>query len=263
MSVRKGVLIDISKCIGCRACQVACKEWNDLPAEHTINRGTYENPPHLSGTTWNIIKFYELEEDNKVMWHFKRHGCHHCTDSNCLEGCPTGAIKRSPSGMVYIDQKICIGCKNCIQLCPFGIPHLNAKTGTSMKCTGCFDRVERGDEPACAKACPTGALTFGNRSQLLAMAYDRLNVLRKQGNTRASIYGEKELGGLGFFYILLNDPEFYGLPKNPKVVSKYFYNILSNSFIGLISAAVISLGAIFTFRDRRKLNNKKKDESDS
>ena len=124
-----------------------------------------------------------------------------------------------------------------------------------------LDRVENGDMPACAKACPTGALTFGNRSQLLAMAYERLNVLRKQGNKRASIYGEKELGGLGFFYILLENPEFYGLPKNPKIVSKYFYNILSNSFIGLISAAVISLGAIFTFRDRRKKLPKNEQEN--
>ncbi len=263
MAVKKGVLIDISKCIGCRACQVACKEWNSLPAVKTRNWGSYQNPASLNADTWSIIEYFETEENNKVAWHFKRHGCHHCTDANCLEGCPTGAIKRSPSGMVYIDQKICIGCKNCIQLCPFGIPHLNETTGTSMKCTGCFDRVENGDAPACAKACPTGALTFGNRSQLLAMAYDRLNFLRKQGNYRASIYGEKELGGLGFFYILLENPEFYGLPKDPKIVSKYFYNILSNSFISLISAAVITLGAIFTFRDRGKKKQDKEIEKEN
>ncbi len=259
MAVRKGVLIDTTKCIGCRACQVACKEWNDLPAEKTVNRGSYENPPSLSAHTWTKINFYEEwdKEKNKFIWHFKRSGCHHCTDSNCLEGCPTGAIKRSPSGMVHIDQNICIGCKNCIQLCPFGIPHLNEETGTSVKCTGCYDRVENGLPPACAKACPTGALTFGNLSELRALANDRLVELRKQGNYRACIYGDTQLGGLGFFYILQNDPEFYGLPKNPKVVSKYFWNILSNSFIATIAAAVIGLGAIFTFRDRTKNNNEK------
>ncbi len=256
MAIRKGVLIDITKCIGCRACQVACKEWNDLPAEHTVNRGSYQNPPYLSAKTWTLIEFYEEwdRSNNKVIWHFRRSGCHHCTDANCLESCPTGAIKRSPSGMVYVDEKICIGCKNCIQVCPFGIPHLNENTGTIVKCTGCYDRVENGLAPACAKACPTGALTFGNLSELKALANKRLVELRAQGNERACIYGDTQLGGLGFFYILQNDPEFYGLPKNPKLVSKYFWNILSNSFISLIAAAVISLGAIFTFRDRTKNN---------
>ena len=249
---KMGVLIDMSKCIGCRACQIACKEWNGLPPEKTENRGTYQNPPRLSPVTWTLIEFREEKQDGKILWHFRRVGCHHCTYANCMEACPVGAIKRSPSGMIYVDHSRCMGCKNCVMACPFGIPQMDPETGMMYKCTGCYDRIENGLPPACAKACPTGALTFGPVSQLKAIAQERLKYLWSIGYKKACLYGDKELGGLGFFYILLREPGFYGLPEEPKSVSRDFFNVLTNSFMSLIAMGIVALGSLLALRERTK-----------
>ena len=210
------MLIDVSKCMGCRGCQVACKQWNQLPAEKTRNTGTYQNPPRLSGKTWTLVSFIE-PDDGDVRWLFRKQQCLHCGEATCLQVCPTGAIKRQ-RGIVFIDQDICTGCKYCVETCPFGTPHPNPDTGTAMKCRMCLDRVVNGLKPACVTACSTGALNFGSREEMVAIARERHQELRKT-HPDANIYGasDKVLGGLGAIYLLSEKASVYGLPLDPKL----------------------------------------------
>jgi len=219
MSGRKAMLIDVSKCMGCRGCQVACKQWNQLPAEKTEFTGTYQNPPKLSGKTWTLISFNEVEgtaPEKPTEWLFRKQQCLHCGTAACLQVCPTGAIKRDENGIVHIDQAICTGCKYCVETCPFGTPHPDSQTGTARKCRMCIDRVSNGMRPACVTACPTGALEFGDREAMLDEARGRAAILQQQGRT-ANIYGEKELGGLGALYLLTDKASVFGLPEDPKL----------------------------------------------
>lgn len=216
---RVGMLLDTSKCMGCRGCQVACKQWNQLSAEKTEFTGTYQNPPRLSGQTWTLITFNEVvgkKPELPVQWLFRKEQCHHCGEASCLQVCPTGAIKRLDNGIVYIDQAICAGCKYCVETCPFEVPQVNHASGTAMKCRMCLDRVGNGLQPACATACPTGAIQFGPWDKMLQLAKTRKALLTEQGHT-PTIYGETELGGLGAMYLLMESPEAYGLPVNPRL----------------------------------------------
>lgn len=212
---RKGMLIDVTRCMGCRACQVACKQWNQLPAEKTYFSGTYQNPPKLSASTWTLISFIEPDE-GPVRWLFRKQQCLHCGDPTCVQACPTGALKKRADGIVYIDQKICAGCKYCVESCPFSTPKADHKSGTAKKCRMCIDRVDNGLQPACATTCPTGAVKFGNRDYLLRVAKKRQAFLAKHTGTTPRIYGETELGGLGVMYILPEKAKTYGLPEDPK-----------------------------------------------
>jgi formate dehydrogenase iron-sulfur subunit len=220
----KAMLNDVTKCIACRACQVACKQWHDLPAEVTSNRGTYENPPDLSANTWTKIEFREFGDNGTLRWLFRKQQCMHCTDPACVKVCPTGALKRHPTlGFVTYERNKCSGCGYCIEFCPFSIPrmdeHANKLLGTGLmggKCDFCFDRVSNGLEPACAKACPTGAIKFGERDDLIIEGRQRVQVL-KETHPDANLYGEYELGGLHMMYVLDERPEVYGLPENPQM----------------------------------------------
>ena len=237
MVAKKAMLIDVSKCMACRACQVACKQWNQLPAEKTHFTGSYQNPPGLSGKTWTLISFTEPEE-GETRWLFRKLQCLHCTKASCVLVCPTGAAKRREDGVVVIDQKACTGCKDCVESCPFDTPKYDPDTGTARKCDFCLDRVDNGLEPACAKACPTGAIIFGEREEILQLARKRQRALTK-GNpgTVPRIYGEKdELGGLGVMYLLPEAASTYGLPDRPqvptaRVVFKWLAGIIPGSIV--------------------------------
>ena len=247
----KATLIDISKCIACRGCQVACKAWNDLPAETTVNWGSYQNPPELSEKTWTLVTFKEVTENGKVRWLFRKHQCMHCTEASCVSVCPTGAAKRYADGYVVIDQNWCIGCGYCVTACPFGVPHLGEPKGAARKCRFCIDRVTDGLTPACAKACPTGAIQFGERNELIAKGKAQVRELRANGHPNARLYGETELGGLHQMYVLTDRPAIFGLPEAPRVATT---NVLGQWLSGIITAGiVVALPFWLLFKRRQEI----------
>ena len=212
---KKIKLYDATKCTGCRGCQLACKQWNDLPAEQTENRGSYQNPQSLNPNTWLLMHFDEVDAGaDGVKWIFRNESCMHCTDAACVKVCPSGALTHTKYGTVVLDQKKCIGCRECVTACPFDIPQYDAKTEKTVKCDMCFSRLENNLEPACVKACPTGALQFGDEDEMQAIIKDRLAALKGKGH----LYGDKFVGGTHMLYILPEQPVHYaGLPQNPMV----------------------------------------------
>lgn len=240
----KARLIDTSKCMACRGCQVACKQWHELPAVSTEQLGTYENPPELSGHTWIRVEFRERPGE----WLFRAHTCMHCTEASCEQVCPTGAISHQGE-FVIIDQEWCIGCGYCVQACPFDVPHKDEITGTARKCTFCIDRVSNGFEPACAKTCPTGAIQFGEREDLITVAHAKAQALRANGHPNASVYGENELGGLHTIYVLTDSPSVYGLPESPKLVTS---TGVGQWLSGIIAGGVIAAVPFWLLFRRRK-----------
>lgn len=215
--MHKAMLIDPSKCIGCRACQVACKQWNQLPAEETVFSGSYENPPAISAVTWTKIMFRESERDGVINWLFCKQGCMHCSDAACMTVCPSGAIYHTDAGTVAVDTTRCIGCNYCAASCPFQAVSFDRRTNLPPKCTFCHDRIVNGLKPACAQACPTGAIYYGDRPDMIRLGYERVDRLKSMGKPDARIYGLDEVGGTGMVYVLSGGPETYGLPDDPHV----------------------------------------------
>jgi len=255
----KAILIDTSKCTACRGCQVACKQWNDLPAEKTHNWGSYQNPEHLSAVTWKLVTFHEDDEGDEFQWLFLPKQCLHCTDASCVSVCPTGAAHYR-GGTVLIDQTLCIGCGYCVEACPFDVPHSmpgpdDRHKGTARKCTMCVDRIDNGLEPACAKTCPAGAYSFGERSELIAKGKAIVERLRSKGHLSASLYGENELGGLHVMFVLQDSPQKYGLPTNPQVATK---NVLGQWLSGFVATGVVAALPFWLLTKRkRELANSK------
>ena len=244
----KAILVDTSKCIGCRGCQVACKQWHDLQAEPTEFRGTYENPPDLSAKTWRKVRFVETAgDDGRLRWRFISDACKHCTDASCLAVCPTGALFRRPWGAVDLNQEICNGCRYCVAACPFGVVTFNEETGRVDKCVMCPDRVEAGLAPACVTTCPTGALTFGERDGLLARAKRRIAALHGRAKNGARLYGETELSGLHAIYVLQDRPETYGLPERPRFATA---SVLPGSLTSVLASLAMGVAALVAFRQR-------------
>ena len=242
---------DVSLCIGCRACQVACKEWNGLPAEAPEWTGSYQNHEHFTDKSYRLVRFFEQADDKGgLTWHMMSDVCKHCARAGCLEACPTGAIYRTEFGTININHDTCNGCRYCVSACPFGVVAFNEDTGTAAKCTFCNDRIHDGLAPACVKACPTGSITFGYRDELAARARTRVEHLHRMGVTEARLYGEdpgEALGGLNAFFLLLGKPSLYGLPERPRLPQR---NILVDSLLAIGSAVLLGLAAVFNFRSR-------------
>ena len=213
-------LIDTSTCIGCKACEVACQEWNDLPPETTVQVGTYQTLPQTTSNFWNLIKFHEYEDGAGLHWLMRKDQCMHCADPGCLKACPApGAIVQYNNGIVDFQQEYCIGCGYCIAGCPFDIPRFNTRTKKVYKCTLCVDRVAVGLEPACIKACPTSCLQFGTKDQMRQIGEKRVAQLKAAGYSQASLYDPPGVRGTGVITVLaLGDrPEAYGLPRDPSI----------------------------------------------
>jgi len=213
-------LIDVSKCIGCKACQVACMEWNDIRDDVGTTLGVYDNPIDLTDRSWTVMRFYEEELPQKgLQWLIVKDGCLHCEDPGCLRACPApGAIVQFANGIVDFQQDNCIGCGYCQTGCPFNIPRYSMKDQKAYKCTLCSDRVAVGLEPACIKSCPTQALTFGSKDDMLDLARERVSELGERGFQKASIYDPSGVGGTHVLYVLPHgDPELYRLPAKPEV----------------------------------------------
>lgn len=223
---RVGFFTDTSVCIGCKACEVACQEWNDLPVVATKQEGSYQTLPTLHAQYWNLIRFSERDVDGGIAWLMRKDQCMHCADPGCLRACPAdGAIVQYTNGIVDFQQENCIGCEFCVSGCPFDIPKFNPATKKVYKCTLCSDRVGGGLEPACIKACPTGCLKFGTKDDMKYIAEERAKQLRDNfGFQNAGVYDPSSIGGTHVVYVLhdATDPERYGgLPKNPVIPWSY------------------------------------------
>jgi formate dehydrogenase iron-sulfur subunit len=213
-------LIDISKCIGCKACQSACMEWNNLRDAVGTNTGTYDNPRDLTENSWTVMKFFEVEPNGHLEWLIRKDGCMHCADPGCLKACPSpGAIVQYANGIVDFHEENCIGCGYCMTGCPFNVPRISKKDSKAYKCTLCSDRVSVGLEPACIKTCPTGALVFGTKEDMIDHASERIADLKERGYQAAGLYDPAGVGGTHVMYVLqhADKPELYGLPKDPKI----------------------------------------------
>lgn len=216
-------LIDVSKCIGCKACEAACLEWNDLRAEIGVNVGVYDNPPDLSPDMLTVMRFSEWvnPETQNLEWLIRKDGCMHCEDPGCLKACPApGAIVQYSNGIVDFVHENCIGCGYCVKGCPFNIPRISQVDHKAYKCTLCSDRVAVGQGPACAKACPTHAIVFGTKEEMTKHAEERIRDLKSRGFKNAGLYDPPGVGGTHVMYVLhhADQPQLYsGLPADPKI----------------------------------------------
>ncbi len=257
-----GFFTDTSVCIGCKACEVACKEWNQLPAERDGLSGmSYDNTRDLSATTWRHVAFVEQMEPGgegaapefQSRWLMSSDVCKHCDPAPCLEACPTGAIFRTEFDTVVVQQDICNGCGYCVPACPFGVVDLNDGDGKAHKCTMCYDRLKGGLEPACSKVCPTDSIQFGPLEELIPRAETRVRTLRERGVEDAYLYGAPghpgATGGiekLNAFFLLLDRPEVYNFPEAPSRPAERIGPALGTGlavFAGLALTAAALLGS--------------------
>jgi formate dehydrogenase iron-sulfur subunit len=251
---RKALLISPEVCIGCRGCQTACKSWNQLPGQKTINTGTYQNPPDLTPADYNIIRYSEVpSQPNPVQWLFVSRRCMHCGDAGCMKICPApGALYRTNEGAVAFNKEKCIGCKLCVAACPFDVPRYDAQ-GKVSKCHLCFDRIAEGLSPACAKTCPTGAIKFGDREELISAA-------KKSGYEK--VYGEADLTGLGTLYAFKETPKIYGMSDNPVIPESviFWHRVLKPLAViglgGAVAGALLHYVTVGPKRDDEEVNKK-------
>ena len=260
-----GFFTDTSVCIGCKACEVACKEWNAVPDDGFNLLGlSYDNTGSLSANTWRHVAFIEQSKPfgaqatgveaaptsgrEDVRWLMSSDVCKHCTEAGCLDVCPTGALFRTEFDTVVVQQDICNGCGYCIPACPFGVIDRRESDGKAWKCTLCYDRIGEGQTPACAKACPTESIQYGPLDELRERAQGRLDQLVEAGVSDAQLYLEDDgdgVGGGGAFFLLLDKPEVYGLPPDPVVPTRDVWSMWRHAaaaagvFAGLGAAAFL------------------------
>jgi len=260
--VEVGFFTDPSVCIGCKACEVACKEWNEVPDDgFTWTGNSYDNTGHLGASTWRHVLFVEQnrskgnqiagpmslggEEEDPFRWIFLSDVCKHCENAGCLEACPTGSIVRTEIGSVLVQNDVCNGCGYCVVACPFGVidrrPTPLPDAGGAFKCTFCYDRQKSGLTPACAKVCPTESIVFGRLDDLRVRGARRVQTLQESGYGDARLYDPKEtsVGGIHAFFLLLGEPEAYGLPPKPQIPTIH----LKSSWWAALATAI---GAIAT-----------------
>ena len=245
---RMGFFTDTSVCIGCKACEVACKEWNEVPEDGLRFSGeSFDNTGSLSANSWRHVAFIEQPTrldgvqapDSAFRWLMSSDVCKHCTSAACLDVCPTGALFRTEFGTVVVQEDVCNGCGYCVPACPFGVIDRREGDGRAWKCTLCYDRLKDGMEPACAKACPTDSIQFGELDELHARANGRVAELREEGVEEARLYGADPgdgVGGFGAFFLLLDEPEAYGLPPDPVVTTR--------DLPGMYRTAAVAAGAL-------------------
>jgi formate dehydrogenase iron-sulfur subunit len=283
---RMGFFTDTSVCIGCKACEVACKTWNDVPEDGYLLTGmSYDNTQELDASTWRHVAFIEqpvvstgstggsaepvettvdlgmpvllpdegaTAEDSGVRWLMSSDVCKHCTHAACLDVCPTGALFRTEFGTVVVQPDVCNGCGYCVPACPYGVIDIRPEDGRAFKCTLCYDRLKEGQQPACAQACPTESIQFGELDELRERADRRLEELHEKGVDVARLYGrdpEDGVGGDGAFFLLLDEPEIYGLPPDPVVTTRDLGSIWKH--VGAAALAVAGLG-VAAFAGRRR-----------
>ena len=244
-------LIDISKCIGCKACQVACMEWNDTRDTIGTNHGVLDNPLDLTENSWTVMRYSEVETDRGLEWLIRKDGCMHCTEPGCLKACPApGAIVQYSNGIVDFHEESCIGCGYCITGCPFNISRLSKKDSKVYKCTLCSDRVAVGLEPACVKTCPTGAIMFGTKEAMLHHAEGRIIDLRSRGFAKAGVYDPQGVGGTHVMYVLqhADRPEIYsGLPREPAIGPLVELWKGAAKPVASLALAAVGIGAFFHY----------------
>ena len=256
MAQPMGFFTDTTVCIGCKACEVACKQWNQLPATDggrpLLSGDSYDNTRRLDGIHWRHVKFVEqfTPDRGEGRWLLMSDVCKHCVRAGCLEVCPTGAIIRTEFDTVVIQSDVCNGCRDCIGACPFGVIGINPASGTAQKCTLCYDRLQAGLQPACSQACPTGSIRFGPVADLKTLATARVQQLHERGERGAYLYGadERMLGGLNSFFLLVDRPEVYGLPRDPKMPTR---NLGPSALWSFLGAVLVGLIGLFNFRARR------------
>ncbi|HEY8372511.1 MAG TPA: 4Fe-4S dicluster domain-containing protein [Pseudonocardiaceae bacterium] len=280
---RVGFFTDTSICIGCKACEVACKEWNGVPDDGLTLLGySYDNTGELSADTWRHVAFVEQRvparpatdlgmpgvgppdqpgrdgdgeetgDAEGVRWLMASDVCKHCTHAACLDVCPTGSLFRTEFGTVVVQEDICNGCGYCVPACPYGVIGRREGDGRAFKCTLCYDRLRDGLEPACAKACPTDSIQFGNLDELRERAARRLAELHEHGVGEARLYGHDPndgVGGDGAFFLLLDDPEVYGLPPDPVVTTRDLGSMWRHA---ARAALTVAAGVVLSFLGRRR-----------
>jgi formate dehydrogenase iron-sulfur subunit len=253
-----GFFTDTSVCIGCKACEVACKEWNQLPSKPEGFLGdSLDNTGTLDGQTWRHVRFIDNVPDETLgvgdgkAFLLMSDVCKHCQHASCMDVCPTGAIVRTEFDTVFIQSSVCNGCRNCIAACPYDVIDIDPDKDVARKCTLCYDRLQGGMEPACAKACPTDSIQFGPLDELHRRADERLATLHAQGIKEASLYGrdDKVYGGLNAFFLLMDKPETYKLPNAKNAVLPQRNNL--GGYLGVVGTAVLGLlGAVIALRER-------------
>jgi len=254
-----GFFTDTSVCIGCKACEVACKEWNELPGNEPTFRDGFDNTGSLDSQNWRHVQFIDRVPDDTTnagdgkAWLMMSDVCKHCQHASCLDVCPTGAIIRTEFDTVFIQPDVCNGCRDCIAACPYGVIGLDEHKHVAQKCTLCYDRLQGGMEPACAKACPTQSIQFGPVIELREKAQQRVDALHAAGVPQARLYGADDsvYGGLNAFFLLMDKPETYKLPNaaNAKLPGR---NNERGYLATAITAVVAVIGGLVALRRRRE-----------
>jgi len=254
---RVAMLFDAFRCTGCRGCQVACKQWNDLPAEVTHNTGSYQNPPRVSSDTWLLMQFREVErEDGGLTWAFRRYACMHCLEPACVSACPVGALYKTEEGPVLHHNNRCIGCRYCMLACPFEVPTFQWDKGLFegpqiKKCDFCVDRLSAGMEPACVQTCPAGALMFGDRDELIAVAEARIQEQPERYVNH--IYGKDEAGGTSLLYISPVPFQQLGMPKlGSAPIQKDAEDIMQKATPAVLVGMLVGLSGLYWVVKRRQ-----------